>query len=204
MLDKRFRAECASFGTKILYPVANRYQTLLKQRHVQILGRSIDLNRLIGQRVNASLQKALDVAISRFEGGELTGIVELEGLVECNRLAHKLMNKFISLNDFDAMMREANHNVSAPYGRITLHVFWEVNYDFLPNYCYNAATNRFVKTVLPFAPASQREKQPNPSYSYIWGTKALTTSSVQYTGSTTALLESLTSDPCVVCLDIRE
>lgn len=41
----------------------------------QILGRSIDLNRLIGQRVNASLQKALDVAISRFEGGELTGIV---------------------------------------------------------------------------------------------------------------------------------
>lgn len=71
---------------------------------------------------------------------------ELEGLVECNRLAHKLMNKFISLNDFDAMMREANHNVSAPYGRITLHVFWEVNYDFLPNYCYNAATNRYVST----------------------------------------------------------
>lgn len=46
----------------------------------QILGRSIDLNRLIGQRVNASLQKALDVAISRFEGGELTGIVvSIEG-----------------------------------------------------------------------------------------------------------------------------
>jgi hypothetical protein len=42
---------------------------------LQILGRSIDLNRLIGQRVNASLQKALEVAISRFEGGELTGIV---------------------------------------------------------------------------------------------------------------------------------
>ena len=27
-------------------------------------------------------------------------------------------------------------------GRITLHVFWELNYDFLPNYCFNAATNR--------------------------------------------------------------
>ena len=40
------------------------------------------------------------------------------------------------------MFREANHNVSAPYGRITLHVFWELNYDFLPNYCFNAATNR--------------------------------------------------------------
>jgi hypothetical protein len=30
---------------------------------------------LIGQRVNASLQKALDVAISRFEAGDITGIV---------------------------------------------------------------------------------------------------------------------------------
>jgi cytoplasmic FMR1 interacting protein len=54
------------------------------------------------------------------------------------------MGKYLTLNDFDAMLREANHNVSAPYGRITLHVFWEVNYDFLPNYCYNAATSRFI------------------------------------------------------------
>ncbi|XP_063414171.1 cytoplasmic FMR1-interacting protein 2-like isoform X2 [Mytilus trossulus] len=176
MLDKRFRAECVSQNVKINYPVANRYETLLKQRHVQILGRSIDLNKLVGQRVNASLQKALDVAISRFEAGDITGIAELEGLVECNRLTHKLMRRYLTLNDFDAMMREANHNVSAPYGRITLHVFWELNYDFLPNYCYNAATSRFVKTKLPFAPASQREKPPNPSPFYIWGTKALTSS----------------------------
>jgi hypothetical protein len=27
-------------------------------------------------------------------------------------------------------------------GRITLQLFWELNYDFLPNYCFNAATNR--------------------------------------------------------------
>ena len=45
-------------------------------------------------------------------------------------------------DDFEDMYREANHNVLAPYGRVTLHVFWELNYDFLPHYCYNAATNR--------------------------------------------------------------
>ena len=67
---------------------------------------------------------------------------ELEALLECNRIAHKLLSEYMSLNEFDAMFREANHNVSAPYGRITLHVFWELNYDFLPNYCYNAATSR--------------------------------------------------------------
>ena len=39
MLDKRFRAECATFGFKIPYPTANRYHTLLKQRHVQVRAR---------------------------------------------------------------------------------------------------------------------------------------------------------------------
>ncbi len=66
----------------------------------------------------------------------------MDGLIECNRMTHKLLCEHLPLNDFDAMFREANHNISAPYGRITLHVFWELNYDFLPNYCYNAATNR--------------------------------------------------------------
>ena len=42
---------------------------------LQILGRSIDLNRLIAQRINAALQKSLDIAISRFESGDITGIV---------------------------------------------------------------------------------------------------------------------------------
>lgn len=176
MLDKRFRAECASVGARINFPIANRYTTILKQRHVQILGRSIDLNHLIGQRINASLQKSLDIAIARFEAGDLTGCVELEGLIECNRLAHKLLRQYLTMNDFDAMFREANHNVSAPYGRITLHVFWELYYDFLPNYCYNAATNRFVKTRLPFAHQNPRDKTPNPSCHYVWGTKALNSS----------------------------
>jgi len=75
LLDKRFRAECANAGITIHAPKANRYETLLKQRHVQLLGRSIDLNRLIGQRINAALQKSLEVAIARFEGGDITGIM---------------------------------------------------------------------------------------------------------------------------------
>lgn len=73
----------------------------------------------------------------------MTCLKELEGLLEVNRMTHKLLSKFLTLDSFDAMFREANHNVSAPYGRITLHVFWELNYDFLPNYCYNGSTNRW-------------------------------------------------------------
>uniref|UniRef100_A0A3P9C5H6 Uncharacterized protein n=1 Tax=Maylandia zebra TaxID=106582 RepID=A0A3P9C5H6_9CICH len=141
LLDKRLRSDCKNQGANIPWPSSNRYETLLKQRHVQLLGRSIDLNRLITQRVSAALYKSMELAIGRFESEDLTSIMELEGLLEVNRMTHKLLSKFLTLDSFDAMFREANHNVSAPYGRITLHVFWELNYDFLPNYCYNGSTN---------------------------------------------------------------
>lgn len=38
LLDKRFRAECKNYGVIIPYPPSNRYETLLKQRHVQVIG----------------------------------------------------------------------------------------------------------------------------------------------------------------------
>jgi len=69
---------------------------------------------------------------------------ELEMLLDVNRQTHKLLSEHLTLDSFNAILREANHNVSAPYGRITLHVFWELNYDFLPNFCYNISTNRYV------------------------------------------------------------
>ena len=99
MLDKRFKQECQIMGTHINSkktlkrineivlqsllnglnsvsgPPPNRYVTLLRQRHVQLLGRSIDLNRLICQRINNSMQKSLELAISRFEAGDITGVV---------------------------------------------------------------------------------------------------------------------------------
>lgn len=101
MLDKSFRAECQKQGHRIPYPAANRYQTILRQQNVRVnvvlvnnqkaevdvlshtvtclafkvLGRSIDLKHLIGQRINAAMLKALDVAISRFEADDLTGVV---------------------------------------------------------------------------------------------------------------------------------
>jgi cytoplasmic FMR1 interacting protein len=53
-----------------------------------------------------------------------------------------MLAKHLTLTDFNSMLMEANQSVSAPYGRITLHIFWELNYDLLPNYCFNGATDR--------------------------------------------------------------
>jgi len=174
-LDKDFRQHCQNLGTNIVSPPPNRYETILKQRHVQLLGRSIDLNRLICQRINNSLHKSLNLCISRFEAGDITGIVELEALIKVNRLTHKLLCKHLALDEFDDMFKKANHSVTAPYGRVMLHVFEELNYDFLPTYCYDGATNRFNKcnVDVAFVGEVQRDKARLEAAHYLWGNKPL-------------------------------
>ena len=36
LLDKRYRSECHMNGIKVTFPSANRYDSLLKQRHIQV------------------------------------------------------------------------------------------------------------------------------------------------------------------------
>lgn len=184
LLDKRYRAECAARGAWSAAggAGAGRYASLLRQRHVALLGRHVDLCALVAQRINADAHRSLDAAVAKFEAGDVTGVVELEGLIAVNRLCHRLLSRYLALDDFASILREADHGVLAPYGRITLHVFWELNYDFLPNYCYNAATNRFVKCRgLQFAAPVQRERPPQCGHALLWGSKQLSLAySAQY------------------------
>jgi hypothetical protein len=53
----------------------NFYDLIIKQRHLQLLGRTIDLSALIANLINQYLRKSIDVAISRFEGSDLTYLV---------------------------------------------------------------------------------------------------------------------------------
>lgn len=70
----------------------------------------------------------------------------LDNLLEINRLSHRLMNeKLGTLGNFNDLLVEANHQVSAPNGRITLHVYMELTADLVQNYCFNTTTRRFVK-----------------------------------------------------------
>ncbi|CAF0766751.1 unnamed protein product [Rotaria sordida] len=158
LLDKRYRSECHMNGIKVVFPAANRYDSLLKQRHIQLLGRSIDLTFLLTQRLTLSFKKSLETAIQRFESVNITGVMELQCLLEVNRLTHELLSSYLILDSFESIISEVNHSVSSALGRITLHIFWELTYDFLPHYCYNGSTNRFVKTQQPHVNETRREK----------------------------------------------
>ena len=43
--------------------------------------------------------------LTRFEAGDITGIVELDALVKVNRLTHKLLSKHLALDDYEDMYR---------------------------------------------------------------------------------------------------
>ena len=41
----------------------------------QLLGRDVDINKLLAQRLNASLKQSLNAAITRFESNPVTSIL---------------------------------------------------------------------------------------------------------------------------------
>ncbi|XP_018652531.1 P53 inducible protein-related [Schistosoma mansoni] len=177
LLDKRFRAEAQRTASwREPYPPPNRYTAaLLRQRNIQLLGRSIDINRLICQRMTTAIYKSIEVAISRFHSSDITGIIELETAIECNRLCHRMLSEQLELDDFDALLREADNLVTSRLGKITVHVFWELTYDLVKNYCYNDATNRFVPTNFTLTEVLEREKPPTVEAQYVWGSRSLNT-----------------------------
>jgi len=148
LLDEKFRQKLPeSYRSKIKTPVANKYDSLLKQRHIQLLGRSIDLNRLIRQRIQQQLQSSIEFALDYFDSQQsLCAIYELEHMLEVNKLAHSYLQECLQLDDFNIMVREASFSVANNFGidRIAEQVFWELTQRVLPHYAYNSSTNRFV------------------------------------------------------------
>lgn len=174
LLDKEFKADCARHGITIRMPPAARFETLMKQRHIQILGRSIDLNRLISQRINVAMLRSLDTSISRFEAEGLYFVMVLDNLIEVNRLCHRLLSNHLgSLTNFDDLLAEANRQVSAPNGRITLHIFSELTDDLLPNFCFNTTTRRFVRGKMNYRKPPDRGRPPVTAPQYEFGSKSL-------------------------------
>uniref|UniRef100_A0A0N5BIL0 CYRIA-B_Rac1-bd domain-containing protein n=1 Tax=Strongyloides papillosus TaxID=174720 RepID=A0A0N5BIL0_STREA len=175
LLDKQFKSKCESLGIFLRSPEALRFELLLKQRHVQLLGRSIDLNKLISQRINIAILNSLDVAISKFESESLVGIVKLEYLLDVNRLCYDLLKKhlFFSLGDYEDLFIEANSSVSSNIGRIGLHIFFELNNNIFPNYCYNSSTCRFVRGSILFKRVPERIKAIPCNFQYEFGSRSL-------------------------------
>ncbi len=86
--------------------VRRRYEIPIGQRHVMLLGRTIDFTYLVTQRVNATLKRDLDLAVKKFEASEVQGIVEFVSLLRVLRGTHTLIAQKggLDVDDFDDML----------------------------------------------------------------------------------------------------
>eukprot|EP00035_Acanthoeca_spectabilis_P004839 m.107332 g.107332 ORF g.107332 m.107332 type:complete len:1266 (-) comp12746_c0_seq1:41-3838(-) len=177
MLSSKFKTECAVKGHRIEEMSEHRYMTVLAQTSFQLLGRSVDISRLLTQRLNVMLRKAIDIAIKRFEGKDLTQVKAFEDLIANNRLTHKLLSEELRLDDFDEMYAEINRSTKQPIlNRVTLTVFAELCTDLIPNFAFNGGSQRFVRPER--APLfgdgiPQRERIPASKSMYLFGNKTM-------------------------------
>eukprot|EP00040_Diaphanoeca_grandis_P031270 m.186745 g.186745 ORF g.186745 m.186745 type:complete len:1253 (-) comp32277_c0_seq1:190-3948(-) len=177
MLSSRFKAECAGHNFVLQEQSEHRYSTVLSQTSFQLLGRSVDISRLLCQRLNVQLRQAIDFALRKLESRDLGHIHAFEDLLENNRVTHALLSEQLSLDPFDEMVQEKMGSVSNPIlNRVTLAIFQEICLDLIPNFAYNNGSQRFVrpdKTIEFGDGEPHREKAPSAQSMYWFGSKAM-------------------------------
>ena len=163
--------------SKLRFP-KTKYDVIISQRHYQLLGKFVDLNSLISQRINNLLRKNIDNAISRFEAKDLSSIVELETQLNVIKLTHHLLSLEFKnqIDSYDSIFNEINGSSSlvSYHSRIAFHIISECASDFFPNYNYNSSTNRFIRCIIEFGDQIQRENQPSAQLHWLYGDKKLT------------------------------
>lgn len=156
-----------------------RLPVIIHQRHFQMLGRTIDLNLLIAQRMISEVRTNIDFAIGRFEAHPITGVVELEHLLRAVRFTYDLLTEHFDLDPWDNIFQEVNNSTSLVsfHNRIALHAIFELVTDFFPNFLFNGRTQRFTRTPLSLADEVEREREPRAAGpKYLFGTRILNSS----------------------------
>ncbi|EFA78321.1 component of SCAR regulatory complex [Heterostelium album PN500] len=176
LLDKSYKQQLETFHFqgKLNIP-KSRFDVLLRQKHIMLLGRSVDLSGLLAQRQNTYLRQNIEYAISRYEASDLTSIVELETQLINIRLTYRLLSQFLQLDPLESILNEVNESTSlvSYHGRIALHTIFEIMSDFAPNYTFNSITQRFIKAPYLFTEEVQRESMPKTNPLFLFGNKQL-------------------------------
>ncbi len=169
------QASCAALNAKYLealkqvdpeavyVPSKSRWKVVAQQRHLQLLGRHVNVAELISQRLSNMLRKNIEYAISRFEAQDMTGVVELAALLEVLRSTHaSLTAEGFVLQPFDQLLAEADESTSLVsfHGRIAFHVIYELVYDFFVSFNFNGVTQRFTPATENVLPESERIVRP--------------------------------------------
>lgn len=108
--------------------------------------------------------------------------MELERLIACARRTHELLSASIHLDLFDDILQEADEslNLYQQDGRILTHTIRLISLEIIPNFSFNAVTNRFIRSPLTFTPGMELPAFPKTQLIYLYGSKGLTIAFASY------------------------
>lgn len=141
-------------GTEYVNVEARRFESLMTQKHIQLLGRSVNFSFVLSQNINNKLFRDLDHAIKKFESSDARGIIELKMTLDVISDAHARLSRYLELDSFENMLSEINESYSPATfrGRISLHFLASLIQDIFPNSSYNLFTQRFVSSPIAIRP----------------------------------------------------
>ena len=154
------------------------YLPLTSIQAARILGRSVDLSRLLTQRMNAMLRQSLDLALARFESRPIDAVVDLHRSVRVTRLTHLYLSEALpSIDPFEACLGEANDATAflCFSSRALSHALTECLADLLPNFAYRSESNAFQRPLpTPFTQPPERDPPPRMLGAHLaYGTRQL-------------------------------
>ncbi|KAJ6877237.1 protein PIR isoform X2 [Populus alba x Populus x berolinensis] len=165
----------ASDNREKYYVQPMRFTALFKMTRVKLLGRTVDLRRLLSERMNKVFRDNLEFLFDRFESQDLCAVVELEKFVEILKHAHGLLSKDLSIDSFSLMLNEMQENLSLVSfsSRLATQIWSEMQNDFLPNFILCNTTQRFVRSSrVPLVPM-QKPSVPCAKPNFYCGTQEL-------------------------------
>lgn len=148
MLEAGFKRKIEGIrGTRFLTLGRQHLDSVMSQRHVSLLGRTLNFSAPFIQVVVRKVFMDIDTAISKFEGSDVCHAVELKVLLDIIRHTHKGLACTFELQAYPLIFHEANEAlIQSPNGRIMKHILMSVDMDIITNYSYNCTTNRFIRS----------------------------------------------------------
>eukprot|EP01084_Bolivina_argentea_P196836 337402_1 len=151
LLDKTFQYKMrkglgSKLGHQMRLPLA-RYSCIFNQKHVSILGRTIDIESLLTEQLNLFIRENIDVIITRYESATITSAMEIAHLIKTLSLTVQMLSSHLpALDSFDDVLTEINEDTTLGSfrGRLFLTTYNALFSNLLRNYIFNQLTRRFV------------------------------------------------------------
>ncbi|KAI9343184.1 cytoplasmic fragile-X interacting family-domain-containing protein [Obelidium mucronatum] len=127
-----------------LLPLTSFVPILSKTNHM-LLGRTINIRDHIAQSMIEYLETSIDGAISRYEHGGVSNVLELKSLLECTQKTHELLSRWMTLEEFESILCRVNAEpTETPQGRLETHTGRILINDVIANCYYDSVLDGFV------------------------------------------------------------